>query len=144
MAQTPWMEGPRATPLFGASGDDSLSGGLGNDYFAGGNGADDLDGGDGNDVLYGDVETPLTAGFDFLGSGKHGGSAHTKDGDDTLTGGSGNDFLVGGNGADSLNGGTGNDFLMGVRPLKATPSKEVMALTCLFCLLKQTKLKNAL
>ncbi|MFB2533385.1 calcium-binding protein [Paracoccus sp. p3-h83] len=76
---------PKAMPVIGTAGNDTLIGTALNDTLYGGAGDDRLDGGAGNDLLYG------------------------VSGNDTLNGGAGNDYLVGALGDDVMMGGDGID-----------------------------------
>jgi len=91
----------------GRRGNDTLLGQAGNDQLLGGRGADYVNGGTGNDLLNGgDGNDTLDGleGLDTLSGGK---------GNDRLLGYFGNDSLSGGDGNDDLNGDAGNDFLDG-------------------------------
>jgi len=91
----------------GRRGNDTLLGQAGNDQLLGGRGADYVNGGTGNDILNGgDGNDTLDGleGLDTLSGGK---------GDDRLLGYFGNDSLSGSDGDDSLNGDAGDDFLDG-------------------------------
>ena len=79
--------------------------GMGGDDQAGANTPYDLlDGGDGNDQLWGEYDTTVLQGDDWIEGGA---------GNDVLWGGGGNDLILGGSGADQGAGEAGDDLMQG-------------------------------
>ncbi len=83
-------------PIFGTTGNDTLSGGAGHRVLIGNAGNDILTGGNWDDVLYGDAQS---SGLQVFG-------------DDTLIGGAGDDTLIDFRGMNLFSGGAGNDTLV--------------------------------
>ncbi len=109
MRQPIWMmDQPQnePTPIYGGSGNDTLTGTSSGDFIHGWKGNDRINGGAGDDLLVGGD------GDDILNGEAGNDSLYGGDGNDQLYGGAGSNYFEGGRGNDSLYGSTSNDTYM--------------------------------